>query len=163
MLTAERARELLDYRSDTGEFFWRVPRANGQVPVGSRAGGVAPSGYTVVSLDRVQWKLHRVAWLIAYGSLPDGVIDHINGDKTDNRLANLRDVPTQANHQNRRGPNRDNKVGLLGVSRVSGSGRFNAAIKVNYKQRCLGTFDTPEQAHAAYLEAKRQLHAGCTI
>ncbi len=88
-------------------------------------------------------------------------MDHLNGDASDNRLANLRDVPQEVNQQNQRRANADSKTGLLGAS--PRGPRFQAAITTQGDRRYLGLFDTAEEAHQAYLTAKRQLHAGCTI
>ncbi len=88
-------------------------------------------------------------------------IDHINGDKVDNRLENLRLVSHGENLQNIRKPMRNNTSGFLGVCRSGG--KFMATISVNGKSLNLGSFDKPEAAHAAYVAAKRRLHACCTI
>lgn len=98
------------------------------------------------------------------GGWPRFTIDHINGDGSDNRWANLRDVPLFVNQQNMRKPRggqRTNKIGVLGVTQVGR--RFSARLSVDKRTTYLGTFDTPEEAHAAYLAAKRAHHAGCTV
>lgn len=107
---------------------------------------------------------HRLVWLHLYGEWPEHGIDHINGRRSDNTAANLRSVPQSENVQNQRKARRDNKsTGLLGVSRPSGRSKYRAQIMAQGRNRYLGYFDTPEEAHAAYLAAKRQLHPGCTI
>jgi hypothetical protein len=95
------------------------------------------------------------------GRWPNGVVDHINGDTSDNQWSNLRDVTHSVNCQNQRRAKRSNASGLLGVSFFDGKPR--ASISVDGRPIHLGTFDTPEAAHQAYVEAKRKLHAGCTI
>jgi hypothetical protein len=92
---------------------------------------------------------------------PPRPIDHINGDPSDNRISNLRDVSRTENQENQRRAQRHNKVGLLGVS-PNGKG-FISRIKVAGRKVNLGTFPTPEIAHAVYVKAKRYLHAGCTL
>lgn len=106
--------------------------------------------------------MHRVAWLIVHGAWPVGLIDHINGEKVDNRLANLREADKAINAQNRRGPAATSTVGFLGVSRQK-NGRFQARIGVGGKNVALGTFDTAEEAHAAHIAGKRRLHRGCML
>lgn len=106
---------------------------------------------------------HRAAWAVHYGVLPTGEIDHINGDEADNRIANLRDVPKAMNQQNKRRPRMDNKVGLLGVSWHERAKKWRAQITVDGSRKYLGLFSTPEEAHEAYLTAKRELHPGNTI
>jgi hypothetical protein len=76
-------------------------------------------------------------------------------------MVNLRDVSPRENKQNLRKPNRDNKAGLLGVS--PNGKRWAAQVESNGRKFYLGTYDTPEEAHAKYLVAKRNLHAGCTL
>lgn len=88
-------------------------------------------------------------------------LDHINGNRADNRIANLREVPNAVNCQNKRAPLPKNKTGFLGVTRDAHG--FRAAVMLNRRQHHLGRFDTAEAAHAAYVEAKRRLHEGCTL
>lgn len=100
---------------------------------------------------------HRLAWLYVHGRWPDGLIDHKNGDRADNRFDNLRDVAHRVNMQNLRKAFVSSKTGLLGASPLK-DGRFGAFIKRDGKSKNLGTFDTPELAHAAYVAAKRVIH-----
>jgi hypothetical protein len=159
-LTAEQLRELLSYDRETGIFRWNV--ANKRVRIGSDAGHLHPSGYRRIGIYRRVYSAHRLAWLYVHGAFPLGDIDHINGARDDNRIANLRDVPHAVNMQNLRTAPRTNiESGLLGVS--TSLGRWKAQIRLNGSRMYLGTFSTPEEAHAAYLEAKRLLHLGCTI
>ena len=102
--------------------------------------------------------LHR---LIAQVSDPAVRVDHIDGNRANNAIANLRDVTRSVNHQNLRRARSDSAHGFLGVSPFFG--KWKARITVNRVFQHLGVFDTPEEAHAAYLEAKRRLHVGCTI
>jgi hypothetical protein len=103
-----------------------------------------------------------LVWLWVNGSWPIGEIDHIDGDKLNNRIANLRDVDRATNTQNSKKARRNNKSsGLLG-SYKSGN-RWQAQIRINGVCMTLGSFGTPEEAHAAYLGAKRLFHPGCTI
>ena len=121
-------------------------------------------GYVDVCLFGKRYGAHRLAWLHALGEWPAGEIDHINGNRADNRLANLRDVSHAVNTQNIRAPHRRNtSSGLLGVRRGKESLRFEACIRVNRRHVCIGRFDTAEQAHQAYLAAKREFHEGCTL
>jgi len=103
----------------------------------------------------------RLAWLITYGKWPVNEIDHVDGNQQNNRIANLRDVPHRINMQNRKKATRHNKCGFLGVTAIGR--KWAAKITAGGKLTYIGLYPTPELAHAAYLEAKRQLHAGCTI
>lgn len=106
---------------------------------------------------------HHVVWMIENGVWPAATIDHINGDPSDNRIENLRDVSIQINLQNQRRAHVSNKSsGMLGVSRRK-NGKFDARIVYKGRNLHVGTFDSAELAHAAYVRAKRMLHVGCTI
>lgn len=158
-LTAEQVRELLDYNPETGRFTWRIaPRGH---KAGSQAGCIDSYGYVVIRIAGAGHKAHRLAWLIAYGEWPDDQVDHINGDRSDNRIANLRDVSRLTNRQNMRRAQADNRSGLLGVSLTNN--RCKASIRSGGKNHHLGYFASPEAAHAAYVAAKRQTHEGCTL
>jgi hypothetical protein len=164
-ITAQRLRELLDYNPETG-IFTRLAHRCAAAPAGSIAGYLNPDGYTWFMVDRETYLAHRLAWLYMTGNWPAGLIDHINGVKTDNRIENLRDVSMSVNKQNARKARSDcrNSGGLAGayLDRRYG-GKWFSNITVSGRRKHLGYFDTPEEAHAAYLEAKRRLHAGCTI
>lgn len=100
-------------------------------------------------------------WLYMYDCWPPQEIDHVNGDRADNRLCNLRLTDRFGNTQNIRKPRKDNVTGFLGVSPCSNG--FQAQISANKKEYHLGYFKTPEEASAAYQAAKRKLHSTCTI
>ena len=158
-LTPERLREVLHYDPDTGHFTWLQP-AQGR-RVNGRAGQIKAGYLYITVLGHRGVPATHIAWIHTHGHRPNGVIDHINGDTLDNRLANLRDVNPKTNAENQRRPQKNNTTGYLGVSPARG--RYLASIGHNGRCRYLGLHDTPEQAHQAYLDAKRQLHAGCTI
>jgi len=154
--------ERLNYDAETGAFVWR--RSFGRAKGGTQAGRSTNQRYAYVCVLGETFLAHRLAWFYVMGDWPKGEIDHINGNKFDNRFCNLRDVPHATNTQNIRAPHKRNVTsGFLGVRRRHGAAWFNASISVNRKHHNLGRFDTAEEAHAAYLEAKRKLHAGCTI
>jgi hypothetical protein len=161
MITAERARELLTYDVTTGCVAWKVAR--GKVRPGRRAGNNRRDGYHVLRVDGRNVLAHRIAWLIVHGVWPSGDLDHINGDPSDNRLANLRDVSHSVNLQNRRVPQASATSGRLGVTWDKRNKRWQAAIRVGGKTRHIGRFDDIDVAAEAYLAAKRACHAGCTI
>lgn len=160
-LTVERVRELLDYDVETGVFRRKVATSPSH-KVGEVVGSRHRTGYLYAMLDRTSYAVHRLAWFYVHGEWPKGHIDHLNGDKSDNRLCNLRDVDRQTNMQNERRARVTNKSsGLLGVS--AEGGKFRALIRVNGVLRHLGTFGDAQAAHEAYIAAKRRMHAGCTI
>lgn len=160
-LTAEKLRSVLSYEPNTGIFTWSA-QVSRNVKPGTQIDPMRNHGhYVQAQIDGTLYYTHRLAWLYTHGAWPLGMIDHIDGNKTNNSIANLRDVNTSKNGQNQRKAMSHNKCGVLGVG-VVGS-RFRALINDSGKQLYLGTFDTPEEAHETYLTAKRKLHSGCTI
>ena len=160
-LTAARLRELLHYDPATGIFI--RAKAIAKFGAGETAGALTKLGHIRICVDGRSYYAHRLAWLYAHGSWPSENIDHINGNPSDNRLINLRDVSQEMNNQNQRRAHSDNPNKVQGVTFVKAKGRFRASITVNYKARFLGYFDTPEEAHERYLAEKRIHHPGCTI
>jgi HNH endonuclease len=106
---------------------------------------------------------HRLAWLVYYGVWPAEQLDHVNGDKLDNRIANLREVSNQTNNQNHRKAKKNSKTGFLGVVHEKRGDGYVAYLRVAGRTKNLGTYRTPEEAHSVYLREKRRLHEGCTI
>lgn len=155
-ISADRLRDILSYESETGLFHWR--RAWGRRRMGVPAGCFDKrGGYIVIGIDRVVYQAHRLAWLYVHGEMPDGLIDHRNGDGTDNRLSNLRSCSQAQNLQNR-GRQKNNTSGFKGVVFHPQSGKWRARIKSNGKHYSLGLYGTKEEAHAAYLAGATRLH-----
>lgn len=153
----DRLHELLRYADD--KLTWKVGR-RGHTRAGDEAGSLKPNGYVRIVVDGTRLWMHRVVWAMHNGRWPDAEIDHINGIRHDNRIENLRVVTQALNQQNQRSE-RSNSSGLLGVTRDGI--RFYARIHVDGKKIHLGSFAAAEEAHAAYVAAKRKLHPGCTI
>lgn len=158
-LTADEANRRLSYDPLTGALTWKVAR-NSKL-IGKETKSIDASGYIQVNICGTICKGHRLAWFIYYGQWPEGHIDHINGDRADNRIANLRVVTNAINCQNKREPLPANKLGVLGVT--FNKGAYRASVMLNRKQHHLGRFSTIEEASAAYVSAKRILHDGCTL
>lgn len=162
ILTAERAKELFDYDPHTGNFYRKVSPTN-SVKVGDIAGTLTKKGYIDIGIDGERYLAHRLAWLIETGEFPKEQIDHINCVKNDNRIANLRCVSNSVNQQNKKTASNKNSSGLLGVSWMERAKKWKAQIQLNKSVIYLGLFEDKEQAHHAYVQAKRSLHEGCTI
>ncbi len=160
-LTADRLREVVTYDPTTGAF--RNACSRKKVRIGEIAGTVDKSvGYIVLCIDRRRYYGHRLAFLYMTGRWPDECVDHINGDRIDNRWANLRSVSRSINQQNMRRAMHGSSSGLLGAHRKRG--RWSSQIRtVDGQLMRLGTFDTAEEAHVAYVTAKRKLHEGCAL
>lgn len=160
-LTAEVLRSKLDYDPETGIFTWRA-RAGGKycgAVAGTPDGG--GWGHLRIRVNYVSHAAHRLAWLYVHGEWPKQHIDHINGDPKDNRISNLRDVSNQVNQQNRRRVRACSSHPFMGATLTKRG--WMAKIRSEGKAIYLGTFETPEAANDAYVQAKRRLHPGCTI
>lgn len=180
-LTADHVRSLLDYNPSTGIFIWKMRTADmfsdGNTSAekncsswNKKYAGKEPAlpkrrGYPriAVGLARKSGKAkfvsaHRVVWLIIHGRLPINQIDHINGDRTDNRFCNLREATNSENAQNRK-LSIMNSSGYTGVSWHKRKSKWVARVGINYRRMSLGNYDTPEEAYAAYLSAKKKLHS----
>jgi hypothetical protein len=164
-LTAAQVGAVLGYDAETGLLRWKVATSN-RVRVGAVAGKLSRDGYLRLSVFGCQVKAHRIAWLLQTGAWPSADIDHIDGDRSNNAFANLRDVSRQVNLQNRRVVSaRKTSSSLLGVHKARNeSNPWGASITLPERSRKkhLGYFPTEEAAHAAYLQAKRRVHVGCT-
>lgn len=152
MHTLEQISSYLSYNKDTGGFQWvvDVPKRGMRqaLSCGDKAGYLRPDGYVMLALLNKNYLAHRVAILFNTGEWPNGVVDHINGNKSDNRISNLRVVSHKDNIRNQRR--------ARGVS--PNGKRFKSGLYVDGKYVHLGTFDTEGEAHTAYLEAKVRLH-----
>ncbi|MEM1188173.1 MAG: HNH endonuclease [Pseudomonadota bacterium] len=154
MITQKQLKEVLSYDPDTGTFIWKQSRG-GRLK-GSVAGAIREDGYNVIYFQTRRYYAHRLAWLYVYGCWPKNMIDHRNGVRSDNRIKNLRDVTNQENQHNQRKASRNSSHGYLGCS--PNGRRWQAHIKVNGYKKYLGLFKTPQQAHEAYMKAKKELH-----
>lgn len=160
MITQQRLKEVLSYNPETGIFTWRV-KTGKKVVVGASPTNQDSKGYLRVQIDGKRYPLHRLAWLYLYGYWPT-IVDHIDGDKHNNRGINLRQVTQRGNTQNIHTARAHNATGLLGVG-VRPDGLFRARITVDGVERHLGVFPSAEEAHQAYLSAKRIYHPTCAI
>jgi hypothetical protein len=160
-LTQARLKELLHYDPETGVFTWLVNRGR-KAKAGDRAGRITDKGYNSIRVEGLCHFAHRLAWIYVHGEHPSGIMDHINGVRHDNRISNLRVSDYTENAQNRRKARSSNLSGFLGVA--TAGNKFQSWINIPGKKRIhLGTFITAEEAHEAYVLAKRQYHPGNTL
>lgn len=161
-LTAVQLKNLLDYDPQTGQFRWKDRPYLRRVKPGELAGKI-DKGYVRIRILGRDFRAHILVWFLETDTWPNEPIDHFDGNKQNNRPGNLRLGGNGINSQNRRLPSKNNTTGFLGVCTRARELGFYASIGINDRIQRLGKFDTPEAAHEAYLIAKRQLHAGCTI
>lgn len=151
MLTIERLKRLLHYDPDTGVFTYRETR--GRCLRGTVSGKRHAGGYWRVSIDRKIYQAHRLAWFYVFEEWPNGDIDHINLDKVDNRISNLR-IATPSENQANTSKRTKTLAALKGVTWHK-CGKWQASVKVSGRAIYLGLFDTPEAAHIAYCAAAK--------
>ena len=155
MIRADVVRALFDYDESTGVFTAKVRRAV-RVKAGQVVGSRNRSGYLTTSIAGKNRYLHRLAWLIVYGVLPDGEIDHINGNKADNRLKNLRVVSPSENNKNAKMPS-DNKSGVIGVHWDAAREKWAVEIRSSNNKYRLGRYSDFDQAVAVRKSAEMRL------
>lgn len=143
------------FDATTGEFYRKVKKGNRNV--GDIAGNITSNGYRVIYLKGKLHLAHRMAWYLYYNETSNGLIDHIDGNKLNNSMQNLRVITKSGNAQNTAKCRPTNKLGFLGVSKHGK--RYRAEITLNYKSINLGCYDTPELAYAAYLSKKSEIHS----
>jgi len=147
MITQESLKSIVEYDKETGLF----ARKNGA------KFGFNDAGYLRAEIGFKNYYLHRLAWLYEYGSFPKGHIDHINGDKTDNRICNLREATRSQNLCNVAKTKR-NTSGIKNVSFHKESQKWRVVVSVNGKNKSFGLYDDIELAELVSIEAKNKYH-----
>jgi len=153
-LTVDLLNELFTYDRETGKLYWKSARQG--VTVGKEAGALDKEGYSILRINYKRYRTHRVVFLMHKGYLPV-VLDHIDGDRANNRLDNLRPASLSQNQYNRK-LNKNNKSGFKGVTYNSRSKMFYASIKHQTQRIFLGSYNTPEEADAVVRAAREELH-----
>jgi hypothetical protein len=149
----EQIKKLIKYNHKNGEFYRKKSMGN------SKKGlirNTTHNGYLRILILGKRYRCHRLAWLLYYGKHPVKFIDHINGDRSDNRIINLREVTNSENCQNQIRPQKTNKSGYLGV--VKHYKNWQANITLMGVRHYLGTFKTAKEAYCAYLNKKKEIH-----
>lgn len=158
VLTAEHLRRVILYDPYTGLWRWRQSgKGRPKVPdwMSGTPGGKPGRQYLSIAIDRLPYYVHRLAFLYMTGAWPKHEVDHIDGDRSNNRWANLREATGSQNKYNTstRG---HNTTGFRGVYRTKNGHQFVARIKIGDKRIALGSFDTAEQASEAYEQAAKE-------
>jgi hypothetical protein len=141
-------RELFKYRD--GKLFWREYRSNRALKDSKAGSHYKIENYINISINKTRYKAHRLIWIYHHGKIGDFQIDHINGNRIDNRIENLRLVTHQENHFN--------QTKAKGYTWNKINKNWRAQININGTHYNLGSFNTEEEARQAYLEAKERYH-----
>jgi hypothetical protein len=160
-LTPDQIRTLLDLNVETGELRWTSAAAQGRLTqriAGSKAG----NGYWQIKTGKVCYLAHRIVWAIVHGEWSEKDIDHIDGNRANNALSNLRVVTKSENMQNLAVTGKKTASGLAGACHLPANGRrrekWEATIRINGVLKHLGLFSTPQEAHARYMQEKSLVH-----
>lgn len=148
MITQRRLKEVLHYDFETGVFRWLKPTAK-NVRAGAVAGKTRKDGYQQMSVDNKCYYAHRLAWLYITGNWPSGLVDHIDGNPSNNKFSNLREA-TRSQNQRNSGVRRNNASGFRGVYWNKQKQKWYAQCMVERKRKSLGLYDSAEQASHAY-------------
>lgn len=157
-LTEEQANKYFTYDEEAGKLLWKVDK--GRARVGHVAGWIDRRGYRVVKIEGKLYKIHRLVYLINKGYLPK-ILDHINNDRADNRIENLRPVNSCQNSQNSR-IRLDNTSGIKGVYLHKPTKKWFARVQAFGKRKHIGRFNTLEEAGQAIAKARENLHGEYT-
>ena len=147
----KKLQELFDYRDR--QLYWKE-RIHSSIDLSKPAGCIDTQGYRLIKIEGKLYQAHRLVWKYHYGKDPKEFIDHIDGNRSNNNIKNLREATNQQNGFNR-GPQKNNKLGIKGV-RKKGN-KYTAAISINGKVKHLGMFFTIEEARLAREEAEKKL------
>jgi hypothetical protein len=153
MFVEHSLRDVLLYDPETGDFTWKKDMWCAEA--GSRAGYRRPDGYRIITVSKHQYRAGRLAWFFSYGEWPSIEIDHINGVRDDDRIANLRIATRSQNVANTRKKCSSRNL-LKGVTLTRSGKRYMAQIRIGGKNTRLGTYDSEQEAHEAYLAAAQK-------
>ena len=159
-ITFEELIKVLDYNPETGQFTW-IGHVKKNL-LNKIAGCKRKDDCIVIGLFGRDYLAHHLAWFFVNKQWPTKEIDHVDQNRSNNKISNLRDVDHRTNCQNYRIATKNNKTTKL-LGAAYRYGRFYSRIRVGDKRITIGSFATAEEAHQAYIAAKRLYHAGCTI
>lgn len=155
-ITQEKLKELFIYDPVSG-LVVRKKTTSSNAKAGSVVGSINSNGYLLTKVCGKSLAIHRIVWIYVHGITPQNEIDHVNGDKTDNRIENLRICSKTENQQNQK-LHSDNTSGYHGVSWRKDIGKWRAQIQVAGKKLMLGCFDNLPEAIEAHTKAKEKYH-----
>lgn len=153
LLTQEYLKSILDYDLDTGVFTWKVNKSK-RAKIGNVAGW-SYNGYREIEINNKKYKAHRLAWLYVYGEMPKNLIDHVDGNRSNNKISNLREATYQTNSENYKTP-QTNKSGVKNVSWYKNLNKWVVSISVKQTGKTIGYFDDLELAELVAIEARNK-------
>lgn len=146
-------RQILNYDLETGNLYWKINKS--PTAMAGMIAGADSHGYVSIKIDGIFYGAHRIIWKIYYGMDPLNLIDHVNGNKKDNRIFNLREANFSQNAANCKS---SNKFKLKGVRQMHKANKYESYININRRYKYLGAFDTKEEANDAYWKEAIKLH-----
>jgi hypothetical protein len=155
LLNQELLKELVNYDPNTGVFAWKKIRPG--VSSSKKFGSLKPSGYIVVLINKKLYRLHRLAWLYMTGEWPENEIDHINGNKADNRFCNIRKATKAENNWNKK-VRKDSTTGVKNVLYYPKYQSYYVRITANKIAHSFGPFKTKDQAALVAKEKRAEIH-----
>jgi len=156
MITQDKVQSLFNYDPDIG-IFTRKVKTTAKTKIGDVVGYDNKNGYKKISIDNKLYFSHRLAWLYVYGVWPEKGLDHINRNRSDNRLCNLRLANQSENTQNT-AIRKNNTSGYKGVTFCKNTNKWISQIMINYKHIYIGKYETPEIAYEQYINMAKKLH-----
>jgi hypothetical protein len=154
MLTQLQVFDLFDYKD--GVLFWKTTPSR-KIPIGSKAGTITAKGYIRIKINGRLYYAHRLVYLLETGTYPKQ-LDHVNGDKSDNRIKNLRECDVSQNNLNRKKP-RNNSSGIKGISWHAISKKWMVSLQIAGEQKYFGLYKDIDQAKSV-IEAMRHKYHG---
>lgn len=156
VLTQHYLKEVLEYNPECGIFTWRKVLYNHIHLLNTVAGSIYANGYRYVQIGGKDYRAGRLAWFYVHGEWPAAYVDHINGNRADDRIENLR-LATNSQNQANRGVMATNTSGTKGVRYEASRRRWRAQITANGKSKCLGRFRSRDEAMQAYAKAAKEI------
>lgn len=154
MITKEIVNNLFVY--DDGKLFWKSkPSKTSPIKIGNEVGTLMGDGYKRTNIFKKYYAIHRVVFLMKNGYLPE-IVDHIDGNKTNNRIENLREATKSQNAQNKK-MHKNNKSGIKGVH-LNKAKKWVAQLRINNQVTYLGSFDDIKLAENAVKVARSKNH-----
>lgn len=155
-MTQEQLKKIVSYDENTGVFTWLKSSKYTKYNEGKEIGGLDKStGYKTAFINGKKYRQHRLVWLFIYGYMPKEFIDHINHNRADNRICNLREVNRSENSRNQKIA-KNNKSGIMGVYFLKKTQKWYSQIRVDGKLNHLGYFKDKEDAVNARRNAEKQ-------